>query len=234
VIVVDRFVSEDESQAIIASCDCYVSLHRSEGLGLTMAEAIAHARPVIATGYSGNLEFMNEESSYLVPYRESPIPQDWWAYMPGAEWAEPDVAAAARLMRRVWEHPEEARARALRARDELLERFTVDRTADFVSTRLAELRPRGTARAHASGARGPILEASELLSADVGESLARSSSPVASRLRGVLRRALSPYLQRERELDTVTLRAIVVLQRSVEDLEQRVRRLEGPSDRGES
>src|SRR5688572_32239647 len=50
---------------------CYVSLHRSEGLGLTMAEAMARAKPVIATGYSGNLDFMNDANSYLVPYTRS-------------------------------------------------------------------------------------------------------------------------------------------------------------------
>ena len=45
---------------MIASCDCYVSLHRSEGLGLTMAEAMYFGKPVIATAYSGNLDFMND------------------------------------------------------------------------------------------------------------------------------------------------------------------------------
>ena len=49
-------------------CDCYVSLHRSEGLGLTMAEAMALGKPVIATGYSGNLHFMTPENSYLVDF----------------------------------------------------------------------------------------------------------------------------------------------------------------------
>ena len=151
VLVVDRFVSEEENQALIACCDCYVSLHRSEGFGLTIAEAIAYGKPVIATGYSGNLEFMDEGSSYLVPHRRSPIPPDWWAYMPGAEWAEPDVGVAAQLMRRVWESPDEASERGLRARDQLLGRFTADRAADFVSARLTDLRLRG-----ALAARSPV------------------------------------------------------------------------------
>jgi glycosyltransferase involved in cell wall biosynthesis len=236
VFVVDRYVSDEENRAIIACCDCYVSLHRSEGLGLTIAEAIAYGKPVIATGYSGNLEFMNEGSSYLAPYHLSPIPPDWWAYMPGTEWAEPDVAAAAELMRRVWERPEEARTRGMRARDELLERFTVDRAATFMSARWAELRVRGAlaARRPGGGAREPILEGAELLRTDVGETLAVSGSPVTSRLRGVLRRALWPHLRRERELDTAMLRGLVALQRSVEDLELRIQRLAPPSDPNET
>jgi glycosyltransferase involved in cell wall biosynthesis len=51
---------------VICNCDSYISLHRSEGFGLTMAEAMYFSKPVIATGYSGNLEFMNEENSFLV------------------------------------------------------------------------------------------------------------------------------------------------------------------------
>ena len=52
----------------MAACDCYVSLHRAEGFGLTLAEAMAIGKPVIATGYSGNVDFMNDANSYLVDY----------------------------------------------------------------------------------------------------------------------------------------------------------------------
>ena len=59
---------------MIAACDCYVSLHRSEGLGLTMAEAMALGKPVIATVYSGNLQFMTPENSHLVDYQLGAVP----------------------------------------------------------------------------------------------------------------------------------------------------------------
>ncbi len=72
VIVRDGYLSAEEKDALTAGCDCYVSLHRSEGLGLTMAEAMACGKPVIATAYSGNLNFMTPESSYLVPYSSRP------------------------------------------------------------------------------------------------------------------------------------------------------------------
>ena len=69
VLLRDGYVSEDDRDSYVAACDCYVSLHRSEGLGLTLAEAMASGKPVIATGYSGNLEFMREHESLLVPFR---------------------------------------------------------------------------------------------------------------------------------------------------------------------
>src|SRR5665811_1018703 len=91
-----------------AASDVYKrqSLHRSEGLGLTMAEAMAWGKPVIATGYSGNLDFMTEENSFLVPWTPAQIPVDADPYPAGGTWADPDLDAAARLMRSVVAEPE--------------------------------------------------------------------------------------------------------------------------------
>jgi glycosyltransferase involved in cell wall biosynthesis len=76
----------------------YVSLHRAEGFGLTMAEAMRLGRPVIATGYSGNLQFMSAENSLLVPFRLVGIGRDAGPYAHQGNWAEPDIDAAAALM----------------------------------------------------------------------------------------------------------------------------------------
>jgi glycosyltransferase involved in cell wall biosynthesis len=64
-VLQDGYLSAREKNTMMALCDCYVSLHRAEGFGLTMAEAMALGKPVIATGYSGNLAFMTAENSYL-------------------------------------------------------------------------------------------------------------------------------------------------------------------------
>ncbi len=71
--IIDRYLSPGEKDGLTAACDCYVSLHRSEGFGLGMAEAMYLGKPVIATGYSGNLDFMTEENSLLVDYQLVPI-----------------------------------------------------------------------------------------------------------------------------------------------------------------
>ena len=230
----DGYVSAEERDSYVAACDCYVSLHRSEGLGLTMAEAMACGKPVVATGYSGNLEFMSDENSYLVPYRLVDVPDTWWAHAPGARWAEPDVDAAARCLRTVWERPDEARAIGLRAQQEIVERFRPERTRAFVRDRLADARERGAVRARGSehDARPPILEASRELAGEVGEGLARGGgSPPTSLVRRLLQRALWPYLEEQRRFETSVLDALVTLHRSVEDLERRLAGVERPPDR---
>ena len=100
----------------MAACDCYVSLHRAEGFGLTMAEAMAIGKPVIATGYSGNVDFMSGENSYLVDYALGRVGPDCEIYPPEGEWAEPSIEHAAELMRRVRDEPAEAAAKGGRAR----------------------------------------------------------------------------------------------------------------------
>ena len=106
--LVEDTVTTGEKNAMIANCDCYVSLHRSEGLGLTMAEAMYFGKPVIATAYSGNLDFMTEGNSYLVPFKMTEIGPDAEPYPADKQWAEPDLDAAAAVMREVYERPEGA------------------------------------------------------------------------------------------------------------------------------
>jgi len=138
--VVDGYVSAEERDALMALCDCYVSLHRSEGYGLTMAEAMAAAKPVIATGFSGNVAFMDESNSLLVPYRLASVPPGCEPYPVTAQWADPDLDAAAELMRDVWESPKKARELGRRAQEDVLRRNSPARTAEFVTRRLDEIR----------------------------------------------------------------------------------------------
>jgi glycosyltransferase involved in cell wall biosynthesis len=106
--VIDSFLTKDALYGLIYSCDCYVSLHRSEGFGLTMAEAMFYGKPVIATGYSSNLEFMNVGNSFLVKYNLIKLTEDFGPYKKGNIWADPDVDHAAQLMRYVFENYEQA------------------------------------------------------------------------------------------------------------------------------
>lgn len=108
--VVDRYVSAAQKDAIVAACDCYVSLHRSEGFGLTPAEAMWLGKPVIATGYGGVMEFMTPGNSYLVDHSPAPVGPDAHPYPPDAIWADPDIDQAARLMRQVFDNQDDARA----------------------------------------------------------------------------------------------------------------------------
>jgi glycosyltransferase involved in cell wall biosynthesis len=116
VTVIDRVVPRPEVQSLLAACDSYVSLHRSEGFGMTMAEAMLLGKPTIATGYSGNLDFMTAENSYLVDAHRVSLDRDCPPYAKGCTWSEPSVEHAARLMRQVYERRDEALAVAARGR----------------------------------------------------------------------------------------------------------------------
>jgi glycosyltransferase involved in cell wall biosynthesis len=95
--------STREMLDLVAACDVYVSLHRSEGLGLSIAEAMAHGKPVIATNWSGNTDFMTPQTSFPVGYELVELTEDVGAYRAGQIWAEPSVDDAARLMRLVYD-----------------------------------------------------------------------------------------------------------------------------------
>ena len=69
VLLVDRQLSRQEVYDLLSLCDAYVSLHRAEGFGLCLAEAMFLGKPAVATGWSGNLDFMTPENSCLVSYR---------------------------------------------------------------------------------------------------------------------------------------------------------------------
>ena len=135
IVIIDDYLGHDEYGALLALADCYVSLHRSEGLGLTMAEAMALGKPVIATGYSGNLDFMSSETAYLVPWTPIPVPPGCDPYPVSAVWADPDLDTAARLMRQVVLSREEAIERGRRGREAVENEHGIDRAVAFVRRR---------------------------------------------------------------------------------------------------
>ena len=122
----------------MACCDSYVSLHRSEGFGLTLAEAMALGKPVIATGYSGNLDFMDADTSHLVDYQLVPV-RDGGPFYRGGRWAEPSIAHAAQVMRQVVDRPAEAHALGERARESVGELLSLEAAGRRMSRRLDEL-----------------------------------------------------------------------------------------------
>lgn len=100
-----RMLSDDERLDLIASADVLLSLHRSEGFGLVMAEAMAAGVAVVATNWSGNLDFMDETSALLVPFRMVAVADCKGVYDEREQWADPDVAAAAAHLQALAGHP---------------------------------------------------------------------------------------------------------------------------------
>ena len=145
-LVIDEVLSREDSYALMHACDCYVSLHRSEGFGLTMAEAMLMGKPVIATGYSGNLDFMDERNSLLVDCKVVALERDVPPYKRGFRWGEPSAEHAARHLRWVYEHPEAARALGARARQDVAERLSLEAAGRRMARRLEEIRAARAAR----------------------------------------------------------------------------------------
>ena len=119
IVIRDAYVTNHDYFSMLDACDCYVSLHRSEGFGLTVGEAMALGKPVISTAYSSTLEFANESNNFPVPARIVEVGDDAPPYPPHSHWADPDVAAAAEQMTRVYTDRAGAAAVGARARADI-------------------------------------------------------------------------------------------------------------------
>jgi glycosyltransferase involved in cell wall biosynthesis len=143
-----RFEALDRVAALrlLSAADCYASLHRAEGFGYTLAEAMAYGVPTIATAYSGNLEFMDRENSFLVEAREVEVERPEGPFQRGSVWGEPDVDHAAALMRHVYERREESALVAERGQRTVRERLALPQVG-ALCRRLLEHQGRAAATA---------------------------------------------------------------------------------------
>jgi glycosyltransferase involved in cell wall biosynthesis len=119
-----RTLPTADLHALTAACDIVLSLHRSEGFGLVPAEAMLLGKPVIATGWSGNMAFMDATSAALVGYRLVPAADPRHVYE-GSCWAEPDQADAVAHLRRLADDAAARVALGARGREAALERLGV-------------------------------------------------------------------------------------------------------------
>jgi glycosyltransferase involved in cell wall biosynthesis len=136
VSIIDGVWNGQAMADLTAACDCYVSLHRAEGVGLTISDAMAEGKPVVATGWSGNMDFMNVFNSFPVCYRLVELEEDVAHYRAGDVWAEPSVTHAAQLMRYVFEHREDAVHRGNTAREDIRSSFSVEPVGARIASRL--------------------------------------------------------------------------------------------------
>lgn len=138
IMILDGYLDDEGMSELIGLCDCLVSLHRSEGFGLTLAEAMAWGKPVIATEYSGNLDFMTEANSYLVPFDWEQVPRNLWHIYPaGARWADPRIDVAAQTMRNVYMNPSEAERRGRRGQEDIRRTHSIEVVGRQIKERLA-------------------------------------------------------------------------------------------------
>lgn len=143
IVYIDQDLSPHELPGLYTACDCLVHPYRGEGFGLPIAEAMACGLPVIVTGYGAAMDFCDLETAYLIPavVRKRTDPGLISLEPAGSLWlAEPDVDALAKLMRHVYEHRDEARAKGRRASERIRSHFTWERAAERALARMRALR----------------------------------------------------------------------------------------------
>ncbi|MDJ0448757.1 glycosyltransferase family 4 protein [Methylocystis sp. JR02] len=137
IILLDKVFDDDEQLALIEGADCLVSLHRAEGFGYHMLEAMALDTPVIATAYSGNMDFCNELTSVLIPAEIVHLEHGDYPRASAAQtWAEPDFEASVAAMRTIYANPRFREGLAENAREFAQRHFSLGAFAARVDARL--------------------------------------------------------------------------------------------------
>ena len=138
IIIFDGYLDKSQRTALIAECLSYVSLHRSEGYGLTMAEAMSLSKPVIATAYSANCEFMSSDDSLLIPF-ELVSTKGNPTYPYDSYWAAPSTELAAEAMRKVFADRVLAQEMGRKALIAQQQRASIQNTSEFMLSRITAI-----------------------------------------------------------------------------------------------
>jgi len=142
IVIIDRFLSGREKNALLELCDCYVSPHRSEGFGYTPAEAMLLGKPVIVTGYGGTTQYADDSVARIVKWTPARVGPGAPPYPPDGRWADPDLDDLAAALRWIVEQPDAAAAMAERGRQRVAEQHNAVASGRAMSERLDIVRER--------------------------------------------------------------------------------------------
>ena len=222
ITVIDRRLSPAEDHSIVAASDCFVSLHMAVNFGLVMAHAMWLGTPVIATGFSGNLDYMNESNGLLVQHHGMANSSSVGAQVGGAHRAEPDIAHATARMTQVLDDRPAARRLGMRAAEDIRRTNSPVVVGELMRRRLESIRATGRVRM------GPAQSADippdlAAVSLRIQEGLGRRASPgPGRRVRGFARRvvltALRPLTRSQHNVNTALVAALVEANASIVEL----------------
>ena len=143
VVIINKYFSREETLSLIAASDCYISLHRAEGLGLSLIDAMRLGVPLVTTGYSGPCDFINEGNSWLVPWTYCSAQWEDGPYF-GSLWADPDLEVAARRISEALCSNNGTSAKTAIAKSQVEAYFAPDRTGRIIAETLGQARPHFT------------------------------------------------------------------------------------------
>ncbi len=139
VYILEKTFSKTEFNSLIKACDCYISLHRAEGFGLVLAEAMKLGTLVVATRWSANVEFMDDDSALLVDAMVTELKKEYPPYHKRCHWAEPDLEDAARKIRSAFEDKENSQKLVQEASVRIADTLSTEKAAERVRKRLNEI-----------------------------------------------------------------------------------------------
>ena len=139
VYFITETLSREQVNGLIACADAVVSLHRAEGFGLVLAEAMLLGTPVIATNWSSNTEFMTTDVSCLVDYKLIELQEDLWMFKKGNRWADADISQAAEYMRKLYEDREYGMQMAQRAKKHITECLSMQHAVSLINARVERI-----------------------------------------------------------------------------------------------
>jgi len=140
IYLLDREMTRAEIDSLLAVCDCFVSLHRSEGFGLGPAEAMSLGKPVILTNWSGNTDYMTLDNSIGIDYQLIPVGKVYGHYQPDQIWADPDLEQAAYWMKHVAQDDQLAARMGLLGQETIRDKFSPEIVGKLIERRLHYLR----------------------------------------------------------------------------------------------
>lgn len=139
VTFIHEALTSKDRYALMASCDVFLSLHRAEGFGLGLAEAMAYGKVAIGTGWSGNLDFMNQENSMLIQYKPITLSKSAGPYPVGTVWAEPSVPDAAQQLRKVFNDEALRRRLGTKAQRDIRANFSPESVGKLMADRIERI-----------------------------------------------------------------------------------------------
>jgi hypothetical protein len=195
--ILDGQWTPQEMLDLMAACDCYLSLHRAEGVGLTICDAMAAGKPVVATGWSGNMDFMSVSNSFPVRYQLVPLDRDVGHYRAGELWAEPSQEHAAEMLRYVFDHCDEAALRGQIAKLDIAAGYSSSAVGEILARRLTVIRGRRRFRSLRRLLHAPVSDLEQFLAqfSELGTYVPENhlrNAEMKSRLQAVVRKCVPP------------------------------------------
>jgi glycosyltransferase involved in cell wall biosynthesis len=138
--IIQKRMERQDLINLMASCDCYISLHRSEGFGRVIAEAMLLGQPVVVTNFSGNVDFCNARTAYLVDGDLDPLSPGEYLFHEGQYWCNPNIDIAAQQLTRVYEDQSERDNISIAGRNFVLEKYSLSAVSRNYLSRLSKIR----------------------------------------------------------------------------------------------